>query len=269
MAKHEAEQSAASAKQPAVTIRPIGRGLDQNRQIDRPTRGPSPLQLAALLGVAALLVLLILGPAMLAPWKAEPTSTRSPSAGALSGPSASAPSASQSPVPVGSNPGACLNIVAHPVKAANTVAGESAYSDVVLIGSIVGIGEGRWATPDGSPPPGPGVPLVSDVYRLVSVKVTAVGKATGTSASKAVPGRTIEVRVLGGRIGCSRWAIDGQPEMVAGQGVGLFLGSQPPLQNAPAADFDVVDNWPIANGRFSENGKSITPEAFLSASLGK
>lgn len=185
----------------------------------------------------------------------------------------SSPSASPSVPPSPDAPGTsrCVTEIAYGVKVANTVAGESAFSDLVVTGTVLSVSPARWATADGTMPVtvNDRPPGVGQVYRVIRVKVTGVGKATGLAGARAGVGQVIEVRIIGGTIGCSTFQVAGEPEVVPGLDIALFLldGSQPPLKAAPPADFDVFDNWAIAGGRVKgPDGTEMTPEAFLAAS---
>jgi hypothetical protein len=205
---------------------------------------------------------LVVGPMLLT--TRAPQSAPSPSspAGAIVSPSTSEGPTSPSATLASSAPSPCRNVVDHPMKATNTVPGLSAFSDVVIVGTVTQISEGRWTRPDGGSVGT--TPSSSDVYRVVTIEITGVGKDTGPSAGKARAGQTIEVRTTGGSIGCSNYRIQGAAEPVVGQSQGFFLGHLTVLDPAPRADFDAIDIWPTVNGQL--NG--LSPEAFLAQSLG-
>jgi hypothetical protein len=227
-----------------------------------------PFRFGFLILAVAAAGLAIAGPIFLTSRTPETSPTPSTAVGGISGPSMSAVPVSTAISIASTNPAPCRNVIAHPVKATNTVAGLSSLSDLVVVGTVQRVDAGRWNSPDGLPPvlkdrP----PLVSDVYHLVSVKVTGLGKHSGASALRVGAGQTVEVRVVGGTIGCSRYAVEGLAEPGIGQGVGLFLGHWLLLDSATASDFDVLDIWPVNNGLLSADGATpVSISDFLAAS---
>lgn len=189
-------------------------------------------------------------------------------AGAVQDPSSSpgaAGSEAASVMPASSS--ACQTVISEPLTLQPSVKDWSAHSDAVVSGSIVAVSAGRFGTADGSRPTKN--PEATDVYRVVTVAVTGVGKTDASSVAKAVAGGQVRVRIFGGMVGCSTYILSGQPDASVGLSAIWFLTSksQPSLTAAPAADFDVVDNWPITNGSVVlPDGSQMSPSALLSTS---
>jgi hypothetical protein len=135
----------------------------------------------------------------------------------------------------------------------NSVAELSKMSDLVAVGSVVAVSETRWATADGREPirSAGQVPSVKDVYRLVTFRLSRVGK-TSSPAATVVAGRSeIFIRADGGQIGCKKFEIDDEPNFEVGQEVAVFLFIQ--TTNARGAslpgDFAVMWPWWIDHGK--------------------
>lgn len=99
------------------------------------------------------------------------------------------------------------------------------YSTAVVIGDVIEIGDGRWATESGEPPAEEEVvrPNALYVYRVITVEVSDVVKQReGEEAWE--PGSSIEVRALGGTIGCLTFLLSGDFQFEHGDEVALFLG---------------------------------------------
>ncbi len=148
---------------------------------------------------------------------------------------------------------------------ANTVEGLSELSDAVLVGTVLSVSDGRWATSDGQFSSGNAeVPVPPTVYRVVSVRVVEVGK--GASGQSLVSGARISVRLLGGTVGCRTYLSSADLPFAVGDNVVLFLGSQPTLNDAPREDYDVIDLWPIVNGLVQGREGTLQPNALLETS---
>jgi hypothetical protein len=173
--------------------------------------------------------------------------------------------------PVKADPSACQTIISELSGPPPSVRAWSAMSDEVVSGTVVAVNSGRWATADGSRPTQIDI-SAADVYRVVTIQIGGVGKASVATAARAPVGRQVQVRVLGGKIGCSTYQIAGQADVAVGQNGIWFLTAktQPPLKSAPVADFDVIDNWPISNGSVVlPDGSEMSPASVLTASQAK
>lgn len=150
---------------------------------------------------------------------------------------------------------------------ATTIVGLTALSEAVIAGEVISSGEGKWATPDGLPPAAPYGPPETEaaVYRIVQIQITALGK-TRAAGANLEPGQSINVRVLGGTIGCQTYKSSSDLPFDVGGEVVMFLGMQPILSDAPRADYDAVDVWPIQNGVVEGRSGRVTPDELLAQS---
>jgi hypothetical protein len=148
---------------------------------------------------------------------------------------------------------------------ATTVEGLSEWSDAVIVGTVASVSEGRIASRDGMPPVEDElIALPPEVYRVATVRVSAIGKAGTVEGDRILaPGTTINVRVLGGTIGCRTYQSSSDLPFDIGGDVVLFLGTQSVLSGAPPEDFDVIDLWPIRDGVVEGREGRMTPEALL------
>lgn len=143
----------------------------------------------------------------------------------------------------------------------------AALADVVVVGRIEAISEGQWATEDGKEPrlDQGERPTAMNVFRIASIAIADVGKASLSGDVRE--GRTIDVRVLGGTVGCRTFTISGQPEVKVGAEFALFLAAQPEpnLAASTFTGFDVIDMWPIMDGLAHGPAADITVADLLAA----
>jgi hypothetical protein len=189
--------------------------------------------------------------------------------GAVGSPEAPSEVAASSPVPPVGIGLACGQFTLDVLSIASTADELSKLADAVAIGTVVSIDEGHWATADGK---GPSLeagirPTALDVYRIATVDIAAVAKS---SQSAAVAGKTIEVRVVGGTIGCHTFGVSGEPELKPGTDVALFLmdKAQPNLAAAPFTGLDVIDAWPVFDGIAEGTTGSVTVDELMSVAAG-
>lgn len=177
-------------------------------------------------------------------------------------PEAASPAPSATAAPPATNPTAvpspCLNIVAYLDRFTTSVDGMAATSLAVVTGRVLEVSPARWATPDGSAPVFKYGPNPLRAYRVVTVQVGGVARGA------VEPGSVLEVRVPGGTIGCTVLSVAGYPALQPGDEVALFLGASRPFGEAPAADFDAVDAWPVRDGQVTApDGSKMAESAFL------
>lgn len=144
------------------------------------------------------------------------------------------------------------------------VANLTGFSTAVVTGTVVEVGPGSWATADGKPPVDEyGMPPTAlEVYRLIKVTLADVAKRP-VDDTRFQPDSSISVRVLGGKVGCLDLRFSRNLEFELGDQVALFLGEQPALALAPAADIDVIDAWPISDGVVYGPQASLTVDELL------
>lgn len=151
---------------------------------------------------------------------------------------------------------------------AETVVGLSGMSDAVVTATVLSSTDGQWATADGNyAPRDPEVGVAPEVYRLVTVRVTSAGK--GATDARLSAGSTLNVRVLGGSVGCRTYLSSSDLPFRVGGDVVMFLGSQPVLDGAPRADFDAIDVWPIEDGVVHGRQGQQSPTEVLQESSSK
>ena len=145
----------------------------------------------------------------------------------------------------------------------------AALSDVVVVGKVEAVGEGQWATEDGKEPrlDQGERPTAMNVFRIATIAITNVGKASISGDVRE--GKTIDVRVLGGTVGCRTFTISGQAEIEPGAEFALFLSAQPEpnLARATFTGFDVIDLWPISEGLAHGPSVDITVADLLAAAV--
>ena len=147
-----------------------------------------------------------------------------------------------------------------------TVAGVTKFSQAVVVGEVVAIGEAQWATKNGTVPVDEfGVhPSAADVYRVVDIQVDGIGKRSDQRPVSV--DEVIHIRVLGGSIGCREYAFSDDEDFLVSDEVVVFLGSQPTLVAAPSRDFDAVTVWRVQDGRVQSRDGLLSVDAVLQMS---
>lgn len=134
-----------------------------------------------------------------------------------------------------------------------------------MVGRVEAVSEGQWATEDGKEPKlDQGErPTAMNVFRIVSIVIADVGKASPSGDVRE--GGKIDVRVVGGTVGCRSFTISGQPEVKVGGEFALFLAAQPEpnLASSTFTGFDVIDMWPITDSVARGPSADITVEDLL------
>lgn len=230
------------------------------------------LDLVALAVVAGTLVWVVAAgnrdPGAVGPLSSEPLPSNS-SAATLSAQNSLVPSLETAPVPTALSLGPCGNYVVDIVRQRDfySVAGLSSFSEGVVVARIVTVGEGQWATKDGTPPMSEvGLDDAAyNVYRNLVVQVTDVGKRSGRASGINV-GQKLSVRVLGGTIGCRTYALSDDLAYAAGDDVALFLGRQPTLASLDGETLDAIDVWPIKGGLVEGRSGPLAPADLLAQS---
>jgi hypothetical protein len=160
----------------------------------------------------------------------------------------------------------------HTLRLTQDVTEESKVADLVAVGTVVAVTQTRWATGNGQEPvrAADEIPSVRDVYRLVTFRLSRVGK-TGPQATTLIAGRSeIFIRADGGQIGCKKFEIDGEPMFEVGQEVAAFFRIE--ATNGKGAklpgDFAVMDPWWIYKGKvLRPDGSSMSTDDFIAQSL--
>jgi hypothetical protein len=147
-----------------------------------------------------------------------------------------------------------------------TVASVTKFSQAVVVGEVVAIGEAQWATKNGTVPVDEfGVhPSAADVYRVVDIQVDGIGKRSDQRPVSV--DEVIHIRVLGGSIGCREYAFSDDEDFLVSDEVVVFLGSQPTLVAAPSRDFDAVTVWRVQDGRVQSRDGLLSVDAVLQMS---
>jgi len=139
-----------------------------------------------------------------------------------------------------------------------SVDGMAATSLAVVTGRVLEVSPARWATRDGTAPAFKYAPIPLRAYRVVTIQVRGVARGAVESGS------VLEIRVPGGTIGCTVLSVAGYPAFQRGDEVALFLGALRALDEAPAADFDALDAWPVRDGQVTApDGSEIAESEFL------
>ena len=130
----------------------------------------------------------------------------------------------------------------------NSVAKLSKMSDLVAVGSVVAVSETRWATADGREPirseSAADGPSVDDVYRLVTFRLSRVGKASPQAAGVIAGRSEIVIRAAGGQIGCKKFVIEDEPMFEVGQEIAAFFIIAPTNARGASLPGDFAVTWP-------------------------
>ena len=136
-------------------------------------------------------------------------------------------------------------------------------SDGVVVATVTSVGEGRWATPGGGQPSFEEGqrPTALDVHRTVTIEINEVAKDARLGLAK---GQSIDIRMLGGTIGCRTFLIAGDAEPRPGDSFALFLSAEPnPRLGALNPGLEVVAALPIDNGVAGDNLRSFPVDELL------
>jgi|SRR5579859_516421 len=185
--------------------------------------------------------------------------------GAVGTPQSPDPGEASPPWKVGDVGLGCGTFTSYGLKYYPGLQAEAAGSDAVLIGKVVSVDSGHWATSDGSPPSlEPGLrPTFLQVYRNLRISVVETGKVR--AEVPVTVGAVIDTRVLGGTVGCRTFAVAGQLDLQPGLDVAVFLSttSLGTLRGAPFTGFDVQDIWSVTDGQAQGPNGAVTVDSIV------
>lgn len=168
---------------------------------------------------------------------AKAPTTQAP-AGAVA-PRVSAATAPVAPAAVGQLAEArdCVTHVTSYDRVTPTVKQETSSASLAIVGTVSAVDAARWNTPDGAAPVA-SVTAATTVYRLVTFSVD--------SALKGSVGKSIQLRLPGGRAGCETFLPEGVPvDINVGDRLAIFVQNLPALDANGAPAPTAVDAWPV------------------------
>lgn len=216
------------------------------------TRAPLTLGLILLLAAAVFASLVVLRP------RAE-----SQDAGSATAPPdvrlAEQPTAS--PAPADSDP-TCGTATVSYEAIEPTIANRAEGAAALVLATVESVGEARWNSEDGAAPDfADAPPRWSTIFRPVSLSVDTLARGDLQSA-------TLEVRLLGGTVGCYTFVYENTAVLKPGQQYAFFLG---PSVGAPGGRDEVTlainEAWIVSDGLVTTPLEGEIPVAVFLATV--
>ena len=131
----------------------------------------------------------------------------------------------------------CVTHVTSYDRVSPTVSHETSSASLAIIGTVSAMAPPRWNTSDGAAPAAY-VTAATTVYRLITFSVDSTLKGTA--------GKSIQLRLPGGRAGCEAFLPDGVPvDINVGDRLAIFVQNLPALDANGAPAPTAVDAWPV------------------------